>query len=440
MFTLITTHSIISNLEQGASCLPADEERAEEDVSQVTESTRSQDPTAETQCDNLRVEPTPLSHQGPESMQVEKETQEVTPSVEQEVAPELLNNGSECTPITEPLSNDPPKLPASPASLDKTEHLPMDNRQESPCQDPQSPSSLSVDTQEVLSSMEIGGRLLPHSEEEDDEEEYDEHMRGEGLHEDIKQELQEQEVKRELLLDEMSYMSHGDESSSGFLGSPGEHDPQLSMEFGLLPTSHSHTDNLLSETDDSLPFEPFSSDREKVKRRGSPGRSRVKQGRSNSFPGKRRPRGGGGGGRGRGGRSRLKLSMATETGLNKEEDDEEDDTMQNTVVLFSNTDKFVLLQDMCVVCGSFGKGAEGQLLACAQCAQCYHPYCVNSKITKTMLRKGWRCLECIVCEMCGKASDPSRLLLCDDCDVSYHTYCLDPPLHNVPKGGWKCKW
>ncbi|TNN82463.1 Histone-lysine N-methyltransferase 2D [Liparis tanakae] len=439
--------------EQGASCLPADEERAEEEVSQVTEANQSQDATAETQCDDLGAEPTPSSHQGPESMEVEVEketqTQEVTPSADQEASPELLNNGSECTPILDALSNDPPKLPASPASLDQAEHLPVDNRQErSPCQDPQSPSSLSVDTQEV-SSMEIGARLLPHSEEEDDEEEYDEHMRGDGLHVDIKQELQEQEVKRELLLDEMSYLSPGDGSSSGFLGSPGEHDPQLSMEFGLLPAGHSHTDNVHSETDDSLPFEPFSGDREKVKRRGSPGRSRVKQGRSNSFPGKRRPRGGGGG-RGRGGRSRLKamascidaflLSMTTDTGINKEEDDEEDDTMQNTVVLFSNTDKFVLLQDMCVVCGSFGKGAEGQLLACAQCAQCYHPYCVNSKITKTMLRKGWRCLECIVCEMCGKASDPSRLLLCDDCDVSYHTYCLDPPLHNVPKGGWKCKW
>lgn len=32
------------------------------------------------------------------------------------------------------------------------------------------------------------------------------------------------------------------------------------------------------------------------------------------------------------------------------------------------------------MCGSFGKGSEGQLLACAQCAQCYHPYCVNSKV------------------------------------------------------------
>lgn len=36
--------------------------------------------------------------------------------------------------------------------------------------------------------------------------------------------------------------------------------------------------------------------------------------------------------------------MTTDTGLSKEEEDEEDDTMQNTVVLFSNTDKFVLLQ------------------------------------------------------------------------------------------------
>lgn len=100
--------------------------------------------------------------------------------------------------------------------------------------------------------------------------------------------------------------------------------------------------------------------------------------------------------------------MTTETGNSKEEEEEEDDTMQNTVVLFSNTDKFVLqqvrisffspayqkveqrtaiiyqyffmAQDMCVVCGSFGQGVEGQLLACAQCAQCYHPYCVNSKV------------------------------------------------------------
>uniref|UniRef100_A0A8D3DEJ5 [Histone H3]-lysine(4) N-trimethyltransferase n=1 Tax=Scophthalmus maximus TaxID=52904 RepID=A0A8D3DEJ5_SCOMX len=435
--------------EHEASCLPADEERAQKAVSHVTQATASQDPTAETQSNDPNVKPASVSQQGPENMEVEK--QESTPSVVQ-VSPELLKSGSDHS-ITEPFSTDPPKSPASPASVDKTEHLPMlDEQEKSPCHDPQFPSlrSLSVDAQETLSAVDMEGGLLPNSEEEDEEEEDDEQMKGEGLNIDIKQEPLEQEIKPELLLDEMSNMSHGDESSSGFLGSPGEVDPQLSMELGLVPSGCSHADNMLSETDDSLPFEPFRSDREKVKRRGSPGRSRVKQGRSSSFPAKRRPRGGGGGGRGRGGRSRLKamascidaflLSMTAETGVNKEEEEEEDDTMQNTVVLFSNTDKFVLLQDMCVVCGSFGKGMEGQLLACAQCAQCYHPYCVNSKITKTMLRKGWRCLECIVCEMCGKASDPSRLLLCDDCDVSYHTYCLDPPLHTVPKGGWKCKW
>lgn len=41
----------------------------------------------------------------------------------------------------------------------------------------------------------------------------------------------------------------------------------------------------------------------------------------------------------------------------------------------------VFPQDMCVVCGSFGRGAEGHLLACSQCSQCYHPYCVNSKVS-----------------------------------------------------------
>lgn len=284
MLTLITTHSLISNVEcatteQGASCLPADEERAEEPVSQVIQATPSQDPTAETQSNNPKVEPTPTPQQGSENMEEEKE--EATLSVEQEVSPESLNSGSDDIPNTEPFSTDPPKLPASPASVDKTEHLPMANQQErSPCQDAQSPSplSLSVDPQEVLSALDMEGRLLPHSEEE--EEEDDDDPMKEGLNVDIKQELHEQEVKPELLLDEMSNMSHGDESSSGFLGSPGEPDPQLSMEFGLVPAGRSHTDNLLTETDDSLPFEPLRSDREKAKRRGSPGRSRVKQVRS----------------------------------------------------------------------------------------------------------------------------------------------------------------
>lgn len=36
--------------------------------------------------------------------------------------------------------------------------------------------------------------------------------------------------------------------------------------------------------------------------------------------------------------------MDTGIGLGKEDEDDEDDTMQNTVVLFSNSDKFVMLQ------------------------------------------------------------------------------------------------
>ncbi|XP_027867311.1 histone-lysine N-methyltransferase 2D isoform X1 [Xiphophorus couchianus] len=425
-----TVSTACATTEQGATCLTADERRSEEMLCEKTRSSPSRVFSAETQCDiNPTPEPTASSHQATGSMEEEKQESTLSGA---EASEESLQSGC----AVEPFRKDAQRPAAFSVSVDKPELLSMDDRPErSRCQDLQSPSTTSPSA-DALSAMDVDARLLPQSEEEDEDED-DEQMKGHHL--DIKQELQA--AKPELLLDEMS-------SSSGFLGSPGEPDNQLAMELGLVPAGRSHGDNL-TETDDSLPFDALRSDREKAKRRGSPGRSRVKQGRSSSFPGKRRPRGGGAG-RGRGGRSRLKamascidaflLSMTSDTGLSKEEDDEEDDTMQNTVVLFSNTDKFVLLQDMCVVCGSFGKGSEGHLLACAQCAQCYHPYCVNSKITKTKLRKGWRCLECIVCEKCGKASDPSRLLLCDDCDVSYHTYCLDPPLHTVPKGGWKCKW
>jgi len=57
-----------------------------------------------------------------------------------------------------------------------------------------------------------------------------------------------------------------------------------------------------------------------------------------------------------------------------------------------------------------------------------------------ILSKGWRCLDCTVCEGCGQRNDDARLTLCDDCDISYHIYCMSPPLDSVPKGVWKCKW
>lgn len=55
------------------------------------------------------------------------------------------------------------------------------------------------------------------------------------------------------------------------------------------------------------------------------------------------------------------------------------------------------------------------------------------QVSPSMLEKGWRCLDCTVCEGCGKPHDESRLILCDECDISFHIYCLDPPLEEVPQ-------
>ena len=119
---------------------------------------------------------------------------------------------------------------------------------------------------------------------------------------------------------------------------------------------------------------------------------------------------------------------------------DDDPANENKVILCSAQDDFILSQDLCAMCGSVGQAEEGRLISCSQCGQCYHPFCVNIKVTKVVLNKGWRCLECTVCEGCGLPHDEARLLLCDDCDISYHTYCLDPPLEVVPQGNWKCRW
>ncbi|KAF5399305.1 hypothetical protein PHET_07115 [Paragonimus heterotremus] len=135
--------------------------------------------------------------------------------------------------------------------------------------------------------------------------------------------------------------------------------------------------------------------------------------------------------------SRSRRTKTRKASLYESKASDEKDDHPSTVVLCRADDKFVLEQDMCVACGSIG--LDTVLLACAQCGQCYHPFCADvPKITRTMIEKGWRCLDCTVCEGCGGTTNESLLLLCDDCDISYHTYCLDPPLQEVPKGGWKC--
>ncbi|KAK4027343.1 hypothetical protein OUZ56_016353 [Daphnia magna] len=112
----------------------------------------------------------------------------------------------------------------------------------------------------------------------------------------------------------------------------------------------------------------------------------------------------------------------------------------NKLILCSSSDSFVVEQDACAMCCSFGLDQKGRLISCAQCGQCYHSFCANVKVTKVILQKGWRCLDCTVCEGCGERHDEARLLLCDECDISYHIYCMEPPLDYVPQGNWKCKW
>ena len=173
-------------------------------------------------------------------------------------------------------------------------------------------------------------------------------------------------------------------------------------------------------------------------------RSRSTGGKSNaklkgSTTGSTGSGGAAGGGGGGGGNSALS-SPASSVMTDLEKLKDEEPQVETKMVLCSARDEFVLSQDLCVMCGSLGLGEEGRLIGCSQCGQCYHPYCVNFKVTKVVLTKGWRCLDCTVCEGCGLPHDEAKLLLCDECDISFHTYCLDPPLDDVPTGKWRCNW
>ncbi|XP_026321911.1 uncharacterized protein LOC113231673 isoform X2 [Hyposmocoma kahamanoa] len=118
---------------------------------------------------------------------------------------------------------------------------------------------------------------------------------------------------------------------------------------------------------------------------------------------------------------------------------EDDPSVENKLVLCSSKDKFVLTQDLCVMCGAIGTDSEGCLIACSQCGQTYHPYCVNIKVSQVIVTQGWRCLDCTVCEGCGQRGDEPLLVLCDDCDTTWHTYCAKPQLPAVPSSAWRCE-
>lgn len=79
---------------------------------------------------------------------------------------------------------------------------------------------------------------------------------------------------------------------------------------------------------------------------------------------------------------------------------------------------------------SFGKCRRWEL------PNCFHP-----ELPSALPFPLWNFVlqvDLYVCLLCGSGNDEDRLLLCDGCDDSYHTFCLIPPLHDVPKGDWRC--
>lgn len=70
----------------------------------------------------------------------------------------------------------------------------------------------------------------------------------------------------------------------------------------------------------------------------------------------------------------------------------------------------------------------------------FSPVAVAFPVTEGVGGRGCSSLQVdlVVCLVCGSGGEEDRLLLCDGCDDSYHTFCLIPPLHDVPKGDWRC--
>ena len=46
--------------------------------------------------------------------------------------------------------------------------------------------------------------------------------------------------------------------------------------------------------------------------------------------------------------------------------------------------------------------------------------------------------EELACEVCQETGRDNVMLLCHECSKGYHTDCLEPPLSEVPEGGWYC--
>lgn len=193
-------------------------------------------------------EPAPVVQLGPDHRKEKEREEEVKPSTEQQSTQEEEKMSGEGMSTTKPSIRDSPESPTPPISMQEAGHVSMDTdeaglkeeRSGSPI-----PPAPQADTQEAAPStvdMEDRGTHSEEEEEfvEEEEEQQGKEADGEGHHSHhrrvkIKQEPQDPTEEQEetkpdqLLLDEMSnqsHQSHGDESSSGFLGSPAENEAE----------------------------------------------------------------------------------------------------------------------------------------------------------------------------------------------------------------------
>lgn len=91
----------------------------------------------------------------------------------------------------------------------------------------------------------------------------------------------------------------------------------------------------------------------------------------------------------------------------------------------------------CVVCQEPGDILKQ--LFCTSCGQHYHGDCLDPEIEcNTVIRAGWQCPDCKVCQGCRNPGDDNKMLVCDVCDKGYHTFCLNPAMQSVPSTSWRC--
>jgi hypothetical protein len=92
--------------------------------------------------------------------------------------------------------------------------------------------------------------------------------------------------------------------------------------------------------------------------------------------------------------------------------------------------------EICANCGSFTKVGDESVLACIDCGEVYHTYCLQTApCPGSEWRDIWRCPQCKVCSVC--ASGHETILVCDSCDRGFHASCLKLT-KDTDEGTWLC--